>query len=103
MSAGHADGHAAAPLALIVPAELVELVARRAADLLVERDTPAAEDGWLRGGDRIAAYTDAPRSRVYALAACDPSRIPVHRDGSALVARKSELDAWVRSGGGKRP
>jgi len=29
-------------------------------------------------------------------------RLPVERDGSALIARKSELDAWVRAGGGKR-
>ncbi len=90
-------------LALAVPADLIEAIAERAAELLAERMAPAAEDGWLRGADRIAAYIDAPRSRVYSLATCDPPRIPVHRDGSALVARKSELDAWVRSGGGKRP
>ena len=49
--------------------------------------------------DRL--YIDAPRSRVYSLVSA--GRIPVHKDGSALVARKTELDAWVRSGGGKRP
>ena len=64
---------------------------------------PAADDGWLRGADAIAAYISSPRSRVYALAACTPPRIPLHRDGSALVAKRSELDAWVRDGGGKRP
>jgi excisionase family DNA binding protein len=66
----------------------------------LERQAPA-EDGWLRGADRIASYIDAPRSRVYSLVSA--GRIPVHKDGSALVARKTELDAWVRSGGGKRP
>lgn len=62
---------------------------------------PSAEDGWLRGADRIAAYIDAPRSRVYALTSA--GRIPVERDGSSLIARRSELDRWVREGGGKRP
>jgi hypothetical protein len=59
------------------------------------------EDGWLRGADRIAAYIDCRRSRVYALTSA--RRIPVHHDGSALVARRSELDQWLRDGGGLRP
>jgi hypothetical protein len=77
-----------------------EAIAERVAVLLDERQR---DDGWLRGAGRIATYIDAPASRVYALAACNPPRIPVQRDGSALVARRSELDAWVRRGGGKRP
>lgn len=80
--------------------ELLEAIAERVAEILAER-TATAEDGWLRGGDRIAGYIDAPPSRIYALASA--GRIPVHRDGSALVARRSELDAWVRAGGGVRP
>jgi hypothetical protein len=58
-------------------------------------------DGWLRGADKIASYIDSPKSRVYALTSA--KRIPVEHDGSALIARKTDLDAWVRSGGGKRP
>ncbi len=90
------------PLTVDLPGGFVEAVAQRVAELLAER-APAPEDGWLRGADRIAAYVGAPRSRIYALAATDPPRIPVCRDGSALVARRSELDEWVRNGGGKRP
>ncbi len=78
--------------------ELVERIARRAAELLTERR--ADEDGWLRGADKIAAYIDSPRSRIYALVSAD--RIPVHHDGSALVAHRSELDLWLRCGGGVR-
>jgi hypothetical protein len=95
-----ANGANPAELALGIPAELVEAIAERAADLVTER-VAQVEDGWLRGADRIAAYVDAPPSRVYALASA--GRIPIHRDGSALIARRSELDAWVRDGGGKRP
>jgi hypothetical protein len=81
--------------------ELVERIARRAAELLAERPQDSEDEGWLRGAERIAAYIDAPRSRVYALASA--RRIPVHRDGSALIARRSELDKWVLQGGGRRP
>jgi excisionase family DNA binding protein len=79
--------------------ELVERIARRAAEL-VDRQAPA-NDGWLRGADRIAAYIDAPKSRVYALASA--GRIPLERDGSNLLARKSDLDQWLRNGGAVRP
>jgi hypothetical protein len=48
-----------------------------------------------------ADYIGAPRSRVCAPASA--GRIPVERDGSALICRQSELDAWLRAGGGRRP
>lgn len=81
--------------------ELIEQIARRAAVLIEEGSREDKEDGWLRGAERIAAYIDSPRSRVYALVSAH--RIPVHHDGSALIARRSELDEWLRSGGGRRP
>jgi hypothetical protein len=77
-------------------------LADKLAPLLVDRLAPQApDDGWLRGAEQIASYIGSPRSRVYALASA--RRIPVQRDGSALVARRSELDSWLRNGGGKRP
>ena len=82
-------------------AELVERIAHRAAELIAQQGAVPSADGWLRGADKIAAYIDAPRSRVYALASA--RRIPVHHDGSALIARRSELDRWLLSGGGRRP
>ncbi len=77
---------------------LVDLIAQRVIEQ-VEADT--GDDGYLRGAERIAAYLDCPPSRVYSLASA--RRIPVHRDGSNLLARRSELDRWVKNGGGKRP
>ena len=94
------DGGGQAPLRLALPDDVVEAIAERAAELLAERSI-SSEDGWLRGADRIAAYIDCPRSRVYALASA--RRIPIHHDGSALIARRSELDGWLRHGGGLRP
>jgi excisionase family DNA binding protein len=74
----------------------IDEIAKRAAQLIA-----APADGWLRGAGKIAAYIDCPVSRVYALTSA--GRIPHERDGSNLIARKSELDAWLRAGGGKRP
>ncbi len=81
--------------------ELVELIAQRAAELIQQNGESETDDRWLRGADKIAAYIDSPRSRVYALVSA--RRIPVHHDGSALIARRSDLDKWLRSGGGCRP
>lgn len=92
-------GSGTAPLSLHFPSELIDLIAERAAELLAGRE--GSDDSWLRGADRIAAYIDCPRSRVYALVSA--RRIPVHHDGSALIARRSELDRWIREGGGRRP
>jgi hypothetical protein len=83
-----------------IDVELIEQIAARAAELVRGDTERPTEDGWLRGADRIAGYIDAPRSRVYALASA--RRIPVHRDGSALIARRSELDRWLLQGGGLR-
>jgi hypothetical protein len=80
--------------------ELVERVAQRAVELIHQQQEEAVGDGWLRGADKIAAYIDAPRSRVYGLVSA--GRLPVHHDGSALIARRSELDAWLLNGGGLR-
>jgi hypothetical protein len=78
----------------------LDALAGRLAPRLAARQG-GVEDGWLRGADKIASYIDCPPSRVYALASA--GRIPVERDGSSLIARRSELDKWVRAGGGKRP
>ncbi|HEY0392564.1 MAG TPA: hypothetical protein VGC63_12725 [Solirubrobacterales bacterium] len=80
---------------------LIERIARRAAELVRQWNGNLEDDPWLRGADRIAAHIDSPRSRVYALVSA--RRIPVHHDGSALIARRSELDHWLRAGGGRRP
>jgi hypothetical protein len=81
--------------------KLVEHIAERAAELVARQQNETGEDGWLRGADKIAAYIDAPRSHVYGLVSA--RRIPVHHDGSALIALRSELDTWLLTGGGKRP
>jgi hypothetical protein len=87
-------------LQIRLPDDFIERVAKLVAERLAERRS-VEPDGWLRGAQAIADHIGASRSRVYGLSSM--RRIPVHHDGSALVARKSELDAWVRSGGGVCP
>jgi excisionase family DNA binding protein len=82
--------------------QLVEAV-EHALEARAQHSSPnhTNDSPWLRGAGAIADYIGAPRSRVYALASA--RRIPVQRDGSALLADRSELDMWLRNGGGKRP
>lgn len=98
VSQGNGTANGAAPSALLE--RLVEAITAEVTELVAVPDS-APEDGWLRGADRIAGYIDCPRSRVYALTSA--RRIPVEHDGSALIARRSELDRWLRDGGGRRP
>jgi hypothetical protein len=83
--------------------ELIDRIAERVVERLAERKDESESDavGWLRGAGKIAEYIDCPRSRVYALNSVH--RIPIHHDGGALVARREDLDAWLRDGGALRP
>jgi hypothetical protein len=92
-----------APLTVELSGEQLEILAERVAVILEARAeaNTSGSSAWLRGAERIGKYIDAPRSRVYALASA--GRIPVERDGSNLIARRSDLDAWLCAGGGKRP
>jgi excisionase family DNA binding protein len=88
-------------LALAVPADLVEVVAERAAELIAGRlAAAAAVEGWI-GVAEAADHLACPRSRVYALVSA--GRIPYAKDGSRLLFRRSQLDAWVQQGGARRP
>jgi excisionase family DNA binding protein len=87
-------------LSLAVPAELIELVADRAAELVAERLAAAAPDPWI-GVAQAADHLACPRSRVYALVSA--GRLPHAKDGSRLLFKRSELDRWVLEGGGRRP
>ena len=87
-------------LALDVPPELLEAIAARAAELVGERQAPDDGDGWMTVAE-AAEYLRCPKSRVYSLVSA--RRIPFEKDGSRTLFRRSELDEWVRNGGGKRP
>jgi excisionase family DNA binding protein len=79
--------------------ELVELIAARAA-AIVRDDQEVQPEPWL-GVQEAASHLACPTSRIYALVSA--RRIPHHRDGSRLLFRRSEVDAWVERGGATRP
>jgi len=81
-----------AQLALALPAELIDAIAQRAAELV---GTPEPES-WI-GVDDAAAHLCCPKSRVYRLVSrCS---IPFEKDGARLLFKRSELDLWVQRGG----
>jgi excisionase family DNA binding protein len=68
--------------------------------LAVLMKAPGREAPWLNvpaAAERLACS----RSRIYGLVSA--RQIPFHKDGSRLLFRPEELDAWVRAGGGKQP
>jgi excisionase family DNA binding protein len=75
-------------------------------DLLAERLAPrlpgatTTKDGWL-SVEEAAEHLRCPTSRIYSLTSA--GRIPFVKDGSRTLFRRSELDVWLRAGGGKRP
>jgi len=78
-------------LVLAVPPELVEVVAQRAAELVVS-GLAAAGDAWLDVEGAARHLACKPR-RIYDLHS--QRRIHAHKDGSRLLFRRSELDAYV--------
>ncbi len=51
--------------------------------------------------EQAAEHLACPKSRLYALVSA--RRIPFEKDGSRTLFDRVELDAWVRSGGARRP
>jgi len=84
--------------AIPLPPELVEAIAERAAELVLER-MQARADGeaprWLYGAQAAADYLAQPVGRIQKLTAA--KRIPHHRlEGEQRVSyRTDELDAWL--------
>jgi excisionase family DNA binding protein len=78
-------------LALTVPDELVEAVARRAAEIVLERQEAVVEP--LLTVEQAAVYLACRRKRVYDL--CSQRRVPFSKDGSRTLLRREDLDAYL--------
>ena len=91
-------GHTNGPLALEVPPALVEAVAERVADLLVER-LPAqrSAEPWL-DVDAAAAYIAAKPHRLYDIVA--EGRLRCAKDGRRSLFRREWLDDYLLGGEG---
>lgn len=62
---------------------------------LVASQTSNGAEPWI-GVTEAAEHLACKRQRIYDLVHAD--RIPHHRDGSRLLFRRSELDAWLKGG-----
>ena len=57
----------------------------------------ASEEGWVGIAD-VAAHLSVAKDSIYRWV--DPKGFPAHRVGRLLRFRLSEVDEWVRTGGG---
>lgn len=64
----------------------------RLADAVAARLTSHAAEAWI-GVQQAAEYLACPPKRIYNLV--HQAAIPFHKDGSRLLFRRSELDAWL--------
>ena len=60
----------------------------------------ASEEGWV-GIAEVAAHLSVARDSIYRWV--DTKDFPAHRVGRLLRFRLSEVDEWVRTGGGLNP
>jgi len=77
------------PLALPLPDELVEAIARRAAEIVV--DELGNGSPWLTR-EAAARYLSFPVSRLE-----KDKQIPCHREGRRVLYHRDELDAYLRA------
>ena len=87
-----------ATIGIKVPKELIKAIAEEVASLLAQR-IQLEPERWI-AVEQAAAHLACPKSRIYDLVS--GRRIPHERDGTRLLFRRSELDAWVSGGGGVR-
>ncbi len=60
----------------------------------------ASEEGWVGIAD-VAAHLSVARDSIYRWV--DTKDFPAHRVGCLLRFRLSEVDEWVKAGGGSDP
>jgi excisionase family DNA binding protein len=78
-------------VAITVPAAVVEEIAERAAQIVLERQRNGAGE-WLTV-EEAAEYARCSRQRIYDLRSC--GRLPRTGDGSRVLVRRSDLDTYL--------
>ena len=83
-------------LGLTLPAEAVETIAARAAELVLEQleaeRSPASE---FLSVDEAAALLRSSRQRVYDL--CSSGRLRRYKDGARVLVERAELERYLAS------
>lgn len=87
-------------LAFTIPAEAIEAIASRAAEIVLEQlAVSEASSPWLTVSE-AAEYMRASKQRVYDL--CSARRLTRHKDGSRVLVSRAEIDAYL-AGASSRP
>ena len=79
-------------IGLILGPEAIEVVARRAAELVLADIAPTHGGRWLTGATAAAGYLGCSPKRVYNRL----HEIPHVKEGGRLVFHTTELDEWLR-------
>ena len=78
--------------------EAIEAIADRVAEVLASRsEEPSRGLGWREAAEHLHCKPQ----RIYALV--HQRRLSPRRDGARLLFRRSELDAWLATGGLSQP
>jgi excisionase family DNA binding protein len=87
-----------AELSLSIPADLVEAIAQRVAELTREqiRQACAPESPWL-DFNAAMSYLGFSRNQLYKLTAAKLIPFRKKRDGQGLLFHRDELDHWLES------
>lgn len=80
-------------LTLPIPPELVEAIARRSAELVLERIGEAAARPELLTPEQAAEFLCCDVQRIYDL--CSDGRLHRYKDGARLLISRSELEEYV--------
>lgn len=83
-------------IAISLPEGVIEVIAQRAAAIVLEQHREEPVVRWLYGAKAAAAYLGWPAKRVTNKVAA--GTLPHHRSGSRLMFSTAELDRCVRDG-----
>jgi excisionase family DNA binding protein len=86
-------------LELPVTDDLIAALAPAVAEILADRQPTADVREWLDVGE-AAEHLRCGKSRVYALSS--QGALKAYKDGSRSLFKRSDLDAFIESGGAKR-
>jgi excisionase family DNA binding protein len=72
--------------------ELVELIAERAAEIVLAEQQPVEPEPWI-GVQKAAEHLDCERHRLYDLVR--RQKVRHRKDGARLLFRRSDLDSYL--------
>ena len=85
-------------VSLEFPDAIVEAIAQRAAEIVLEQSSTPVSDGFMNV-EQAAEFTGLKASSIYKLTSL--RRIPHKKVGAKLIFDRAEIKDWVERGGGR--